>query len=174
MTHHVSDHFMSFCIVEGKIKRTRDTPKYIEVENITPLSILNFKTAIGNTDLLSQFDLNPQADPNFNYNLLSSTIDQAKAKHIPKKSKKFNKRKHKKEPWMTNNLLVHINRKNDMYRDWKSTSNNDEYENKKINFKTYDKIVTEEIKNAKHQYYFNTFTSHKNNIKKHGKLLTKH
>ena len=76
-----------FCIVEGKIKRTRDTPKYIEVENIAPLSILNFKTAIGNTDLLSQFDLNPQADPNFNYNLLSSTIDQAKAKHIPKKSK---------------------------------------------------------------------------------------
>ena len=31
---------------------------------------------------------------------------------------------------MTNNLLVHINRKNDMYRDWKSTSNNVEYENK--------------------------------------------
>ena len=53
-----------------------------------------------------------------------------------------------------------------MYRDWKSTSNNDEYENKKINFKSYDKLVTEEIKNAKHQYYFNTFTSHKNNIKK--------
>ena len=75
---------------------------------------------------------------------------------------------------MTNNLLVHINRKNDMYRDWKSTRNNDEYENKKNNFKTYDKLVTEEIQNAKHQYYFNTFTSHKNNIKKHGKLLTNH
>ena len=92
LTHHVSHYFMSFCIVERKIKRIRDTPKYIEVENITPLSILNFKTAIRNTDLLSQFDLNPQADPNFNYNLLSSTIDQTKAKHIPKTSKKFNKR----------------------------------------------------------------------------------
>ena len=33
---------------------------------------------------------------------------------------------------MTNNLLVHINRKNDMYRDWKSTSNNDEYKKKKL------------------------------------------
>ena len=44
LTHHVSDHFMSFCIVEGKIKRTRDTPKYIEVENITLLSILSYKT----------------------------------------------------------------------------------------------------------------------------------
>ena len=29
---------------------------------------------------------------------------------------------------MTNNLLVRINRKNDMYREWKSTNNNEEYE----------------------------------------------
>ena len=89
---------------------------------------------------------------------------------LQKKTRKFNKRKHNKEPWMTNNLLPHINRKNDMYREWKSASNNEEYENKKINFKTFDIIVTEEIKNAKHQYYFATFTSHKNNIKEHGKL----
>ena len=51
-----------------------------------------------------------------------------------------------------------------MYREWKSTNNNEEYEIKKINFKTFDNIITEEIKNAKHQYYFDTFTSHKNNI----------
>ena len=43
LTHHVSDHFMSFCIVEGKVRRTKDTPKFIEVENITPSSLLNFK-----------------------------------------------------------------------------------------------------------------------------------
>ena len=161
LTHHVSDHFMSFCVVESKVKRTKDTPKHIEVENITLLSISNFKAEIGNTDLLSQFDLNPLADPNINYSLLSSTIDEAKTKHIPKKSKKTNKRKHKKEPWMTNNLLVRINRKNDMYREWKSTNNNEEYKIKKINFKTFDNIITEEIKNAKHQYYFDTFTFHK-------------
>ena len=43
LTYHVSDHFMSFCIVEGKVKLVKDTPKYIEVENITPSSISNFK-----------------------------------------------------------------------------------------------------------------------------------
>ena len=46
---------------------------------------------------------------------------------------------------MTNNLLVRINRKNDMYREWKSTNNNEEYEIKKINFKTFDNIITEEL-----------------------------
>ena len=106
---------MSFCVVEGKVRRTKDTPKHIEVENINPLSISNFKAEIGNSHLLSQFDLNPLADPNINYYLLSSsckgTIDQAKTKHIPKKLKKQNKRKHKKEPWITNSLLVRINRK---------------------------------------------------------------
>ena len=29
---------------------------------------------------------------------------------------------------MTNNLLVRINRKNGMYREWKSKNNNEEYE----------------------------------------------
>ena len=76
LTYHVSDHFMFFCVVEGKVMRVKDTPKYIEVENITSLSISNFKGAIGNSDILSKFDLDPQADPNINYNLLSSTINK--------------------------------------------------------------------------------------------------
>ena len=77
---------MAFCIIEVKVKRVKDTPKYIEVENITSLSILNFNRAIGNSDILSKFDLDPQADPNINYNLLSSTINKAKSLHISKKN----------------------------------------------------------------------------------------
>ena len=38
---------------------------------------------------------------------------------------------------MTDDLLKFVNRKNDLYRDWKSTSDNVEYERKKVNFKTY-------------------------------------
>ena len=91
-------------------------------------------------------------------------------KHIPKESRIFNKRKHKKEPWMTNNLLVHINRKNDMYREWKSTSNNEDYENKKINFKTFDKMVTEEIKNENISTISILSLLTKIILKKHGKL----
>ena len=37
--------------------------------------------------------------------------------------------------------LVLINKKNNMYRNWKSTNNDEENENKKVNFKTYDRIV---------------------------------
>ena len=80
LTHYVSDYFMSFYIVKSKVKRTKDTPKYIDIENITPLFILNFKTTIGNTDLLSQFDSNPQADPNFNYSGRKRNLDTSKTK----------------------------------------------------------------------------------------------
>ena len=62
---------------------------------------------------------------------------------------------------MNKNLLALVNKKNDKYRDWKSTNNDIEYEIKKINFKTFEKIVKEDIKVAKREYYFKTFTSYK-------------
>ena len=51
---------------------------------------------------------------------------------------------------MTNDLLVLINEKNDIYRNWKSTVNDEEYEIKKVNFKSYDRIISDCIQNAKH------------------------
>ena len=62
---------------------------------------------------------------------------------------------------MTNELLTLINRKNDLYREWKSTSNDIEYEHKKVNFKTFKKIVHDEIKLAQNHYYLNSFTAKK-------------
>ena len=65
---------------------------------------------------------------------------------------------------MTNNLLVHINRKKDIYRDWKSTRYNNEYENIKINFKSCDKLVTEQIKNPSSILILLLY-AHRNNMK---------
>ena len=66
---------------------------------------------------------------------------------------------------MTDDLLKLVNGKNDLYQDWKSTSDNVEYERKKVNFKTYDRIVNQNIRDAKNLYYFNTFTEQKNDMK---------
>ena len=71
---------------------------------------------------------------------------------------------------MTHHVLKLVNRKNDLYRYWKSTFNNIEYEQTKQNFKTYDRIVNQctSISDAKNFYYFNTFTNQKNDIKNVG------
>ena len=60
---------------------------------------------------------------------------------MPKTTRRYNIRKDKKEKWMTNELLKQIKNKNDMYVDWKTKSTTTEmYKNKKINFKTFEKI----------------------------------
>ena len=47
--------------------------------------------------------------------------------------KRFNKSKDKKEKWMTDELLTQINKKNDMYVDWKTNSRSiDIYNNNKL------------------------------------------
>ena len=55
---------------------------------------------------------------------------------------------------MTKNLLSLVNQKNPMYRDWKSTNNVNEYL-KKNYFQTFEKIVDQNIIDAKYFYYHN-------------------
>ena len=54
---------------------------------------------------MSKLDMGPSANPNDNYNILSDVITAAKANHIPKKLKKIDRRKFKKQPWMTDQVL---------------------------------------------------------------------
>ena len=75
------------------------------------------------------------------------------------------------EPWMNRELLTLINKKNDKYRDWKSTNNDVKYEVKKINLKTFERIVKDTIRASKREYYFKTFTAQKNDMKKTWKTI---
>ena len=82
------------------------------------------------------------ANPSMNYQILINALSKDKLTHIPKTTRRYNKRKDKKEKWITNKLLKQINKKNYMYVDWKTRSTTTEmYNNKKINFKTFEKIV---------------------------------
>ena len=75
--------FHDFCIVESNIKHIKDPVKYVEVQNINPASINSFKKSIASSDLLSQLDLIGRANPNVNYNILFSVLEQAKNRQIP-------------------------------------------------------------------------------------------
>ena len=77
-----------------------------------------------------------------------------KNKHFPKRVVKFNKRRHKKESWMTNELLAKIVIKNKMYVDWKTTPvTSEHFERVKLRFKGYEKLVLKEIEIAKREYF---------------------
>ena len=63
---------------------------------------------------------------------------------------------------MTDDLLTLVNKK-DLYKEWKSTNDIVEYNRKKINFKTFDKIIDKNIEETKKIYYHSTFSAYKNN-----------
>ena len=86
---------------------------------------------------------------------------ESKANHLPKKIQRFNKYKHKKEKWMSSALLKSVVHKNKLYRDWKSTTDNNEHQIKQVNFKTYERILKNMIEECKQKYYFNAFLAQK-------------
>ena len=53
-----------------------------------------------------------------------------------------------------------------MYREWKSSTDINQYNGRRINFKTYEKITKKNIENAKHIFYHNVFKSCKTDMEK--------
>ena len=49
-------------------------------------------------------------NPNENYNILESEIIKSMESHMNKKTVKFNRRKHKKDPWITFSILRSVNK----------------------------------------------------------------
>ena len=67
---------------------------------------------------------------------------------------------------MSSAFLKSVVHKNKLYRDWKSTTDNNEYQIKQVIFKTYERILNNMIEESKQKYYFDTFSAPKNNMKK--------
>ena len=106
--------------------------EYIEVENINEKTLGQPKNDLQNTNIYAKINHDIYANPNMNYQILISALSKAKLTHMPKTTRRYNKRKDKKEKWMTNEQ--EMNNKNDMYVDWKTKSTTTEmYKNKKIN-----------------------------------------
>ena len=92
--------------------------------------------------------------------------------HIPKKIRKFNKRKHGKEVWMTNDLLTKVVKKNELYVKLKKTPlTSENYELNKKSFKDHEMEVVKDIINAKRLYYTCIFNVYQSNMKKTWKTI---
>ena len=88
LTHHISDHFMIFWIIESRRPNNVNKTIHVEFEQINAPSIANFKNSISNANIISKLDVGLSANPNVNYNIFSDIITTAKANHISKRKKK--------------------------------------------------------------------------------------
>ena len=103
-----SDHQMYFCMINSNFCYSDQAKKLIEVEVCDHESIQRFITEVSNDNIYNKFQKNLNTNTNYNYEILLKHLLNAKLKHIPKKVKKFNKRRHLREKWMTNEILQEI------------------------------------------------------------------
>ncbi len=166
-----SDHQPYFTVL-NKIHIKEPPLKYVTVTKNTPEAINNFKTEISN--LLNENILNSRLDqdPNVNYNILSDLIQEAKNKHMPTKTVKYNKYKHKKSPWITFGIINSINYRDDLYTKFKKANPDSPiHETYKINLKTYNKILKKSIRLAQIMYYEKVFQKYQSDIKNTWKTI---
>ena len=158
---------MYFSIMNENVTASESIQKYIEIEVCSQENMDRFKIEVANTDLYNKLNQDLNTDPNYNYDILSAELQATKNLHIPRKIRKFNKRKHKKEKWMTNDLLLQIVKKKRKYVEWKSTPiTHDNYEQIRQNFKIYEKDTIKNIREAKKQYFNRIFTAYQSDMKK--------
>ena len=101
----MSDHLPSFSSLDVIKAKERKPPKFIKMQINDTKSQQNFCDAIGNVDILNKLNHSPNADVNENYSILCDTIQTLKNKHLPTKTVKYHKHKHKNSPWITTDII---------------------------------------------------------------------
>ena len=82
-----------------------------------------------------------------------------------KKTVKFNRRKHIKDPWITFSILHSINRKNSLYKKLlkKTNSELNVYEVRQQQFNQFKNTLRRTINHAKKLYFYTQFEKHERN-----------
>ena len=163
----ISDHKMIFTFQENNLYIDK-YDKFIEIETKNEVSMKDFDNELKSLNIYDQLDHMLNHNPQENYDTFTHLVQFAKEKHLPKRMVKYNKKKHKKCKWMTNEILKSINKKDKMYKLLVQTPRENliHYNTLKDNFKCFRATLRKNIREAKRLYYVRIFNIYKNDIKK--------
>ena len=165
------DHLACFTVF-NHIRVTQNKHKFVTTRKMDTVALENFSNDIKNINLIEHIQHDPESDPNINYNIISESITQSMDTHMPIKTEKFNKYRHKGTPWITNEIIHSIKYRDKLYKSFKSTKPSSAcYTERKINLTTYNKILSKNIRNAKQQYYHDQLLKCSGDIKKVWKTI---
>ena len=142
-------------------------PKYIYTQKIDEDSIDNFRRDLITAEIESKLDPTLAGDPELNYRKIEAIITSANQNNFPVKKVRFNRHRHKVQPWMTEILLLNIKKKDEIYVQMlKSKPNSVEKLELKSKLKAYDRDIDGWILDAKKAYFSEEFSTHVHDIKK--------
>ena len=169
---HISDHQPVVLFTNDDIPPTRS--KYITIRANTDDRKDNFRQCFHNKYIFDQLDKDIHVtDPNYNYEILEHAIKDTHSECFPERRVRFNAKKHKKTPWITNGILKSINNRNKLYKKLKqSRIDSINYIAKKTDFNKYRNTLSKTITNAKRVYYNQIFDRYKYDMKKTWNIIS--
>ena len=175
LTSQISDHQPCFVLLKNSFKSYHHTNQSrTEIRKRSPNFNVLVKHDFSQADIMSKLNLDPNTDPNINYNILEETITDIMNKHTTTKYIKFNKHKHKNNEWITNGILTSIKFRDRLHlRLKRSAPDTLDRNNLKINISTYNRILKKTIRSAKAHHYNNLFDQYKDDPKNTWKQINK-
>ena len=169
---HISDHQPIILFTGDGLPPTR--AKYITIRTNTDDRKDHFKQCFHNKHVFDQLDTNIHIpDPNYNYEILEHALKETHSECFPERRVRFNDKKHKKTPWITNGILRSINTRNKLYKKLKNTKiDSPNYITNKTNFNKYKNTLNKTITNAKRVYYKEIFNLYKHDMKKNWGVIS--
>ena len=158
----ISDHFPICHIISDKTKEKK--PNYIQVQNFNEENISYFKEDLSNTNWGCVFD---QDHTQIAYDKFYEIFSGKYNNHFPIRNVKFNKNKHKIDPFMSSAILKSRKTKFKL-SETKIRCPSQENINK---YKQFRKCYNKVIRAAKKGYYKKTFDQIKNNLRKTWEVL---
>ena len=157
----ISDHFPTFYSFDNsKSNYNIMNKKFTFHRKLSSENIHNLIVDLESSKIMELFDLNENANPNYNYNILENILTTALNKNIPIIKSKVHKYKHKIASWITQGIIKSIKFRDKLYRNMKSVPlNNTEYLILRQNLTTYNRILKRTLRNAKVTYYKQKFAN---------------
>ncbi len=137
----LSDHQPYFTFLNN-IQHNDHTHKYVKITKQDKQSIQRFHEEMCHSLECVTFNNDLTKDFKDNYNVLHNIIQHAKTKHMPEILVKYNKYKHKNNPWITLGIIRSIHYRDNLYKNYKMMDpKSQQFNIQKRNLKTYNNIL---------------------------------
>ena len=131
-----------------------EIPKYIEKREITDLNIQRFAIDFSRQNVAREIGPELEKNANDTYEIFYSKFSQTRDKYMPKIKKKFNRKKHNIQSWITPGILTSINKKNKLYVQInKFPLGSTKREQAKTKFDEYNGILNKLIRQQKKMFF---------------------
>ena len=173
LVHKLSDHMATISAINFNLNANHSNNKQLQFRAFSGKATQDFLEELKNTDWETVFDNNINANPQITYDQeFAIKMDEMIEKHFPLKKKKFNKYKHKKTKWITQDILIKIKQRDTLYKKVHSiTPDSERYDVLNGRLQECSAEVRSMIRRAKSDHYQTEFNKYKNDIKNTWKTI---